>query len=170
VQAAPPVQAAPLQYAEVPLEEVPDFLHETLRAEIERTIMADTHVMAPMEEEEEVEVVSAAKTVLFEPERGEFVFEGAQENQGVIEEAPAPFANEGIAAENMPTDDLQPGGVGSGAVAHASALETMTTKELRRLAIQRGISGVNDMKKKDIIAAIRAQPSIDIFTMSNVSE
>jgi hypothetical protein len=56
--------------------------------------------------------------------------------------------------------DLQPGGVGSGVVSanSSSALESMSIKELRRLGQQRGISGVADMKKKDLVIAIRSIP------------
>jgi hypothetical protein len=61
---------------------------------------------------------------------------------------------------DVEAEDLQPGGVGSGVVAPPiqSSLDTMTIKELRRLAQQKGISGANDMKKKEIIEAIRAVP------------
>lgn len=61
-------------------------------------------------------------------------------------------------------DDLQPGGVGSGEVAEVSSLDTMTVKELRRLAMQRGVVGASDMSKKKLIAAIKATPS-DAFTL-----
>ncbi len=56
--------------------------------------------------------------------------------------------------------DLQPGGVGSGIVAPPlqSSLEGMTLKELRRLAQQKSISGANEMKKRELIEAIRAVP------------
>ena len=37
------------------------------------------------------------------------------------------------------------------------ALESMSVKELRRLAEQRGISGAADMRKKEILAALRQQ-------------
>ncbi len=58
------------------------------------------------------------------------------------------------------TEDLQPGGVGSGVVPPSiqSSLDTMTIKELRRLAQQKGISGANEMRKKELIEAIRAVP------------
>ena len=39
----------------------------------------------------------------------------------------------------------------------AEALETMPVRELRRLAEQRGLSCVSDMKKKELIAALRQQ-------------
>jgi len=37
------------------------------------------------------------------------------------------------------------------------SLESMSVKELRRLAEQRGISGVADMRKKEILVALRQQ-------------
>lgn len=40
---------------------------------------------------------------------------------------------------------------------NAEALESMPVKELRRLAEQRGISGAADMRKKEILSALRNQ-------------
>ncbi len=66
--------------------------------------------------------------------------------------------------------DLQPGGVGSGLLEmqdsehSVSALETMTLKQLRRLAEQNGVAGIKDMKRKELIQAIRDHPSPSIFT------
>ena len=37
------------------------------------------------------------------------------------------------------------------------ALEAMPVRELRRLAEQRGITGVSDLKKKELLAALRQQ-------------
>ena len=54
-------------------------------------------------------------------------------------------------------DDLQPGGVGSGVeapVESSNLLESMTVKELRRLAEQRGIKGA-EMKKKELLAELK---------------
>ena len=63
-------------------------------------------------------------------------------------------------------DDLQPGGVGSGlkdidtaeiaTTSHVSSLDSMTVKELRRLAEQRGIENATDLRKKELIAKLRA--------------
>jgi hypothetical protein len=63
-------------------------------------------------------------------------------------------------------DDLQPGGVGSGlkdvdaaditTTSHVSSLDSMTVKELRRLAEQRGIENAVDLRKKELIAKLRA--------------
>lgn len=62
--------------------------------------------------------------------------------------------------------DLQPGGVGSGlkdvdaaditTTSHVSSLDSMTVKELRRLAEQRGIENAVDLRKKELIAKLRA--------------
>ena len=55
-------------------------------------------------------------------------------------------------------DDLQPGGVGSGVEVPAESsnlLESMTVKELRRLAEQRGIKGGAEMKKKELLAELK---------------
>lgn len=61
--------------------------------------------------------------------------------------------------QDIPEDDLQPGGVGSGsAPSYTSSLESMSVKELRRLAAQKGISGAGELKKKDLITAIRSVP------------
>jgi hypothetical protein len=62
-----------------------------------------------------------------------------------------------VAAPAVP-DDLQPGGVGSGVpevTEDSHMLEAMTLKELRRLGEQRGIAGVGEMKKKDILAELK---------------
>ncbi len=40
------------------------------------------------------------------------------------------------------------------------SLESMPVKELRRLATQRGIQGAEDMKKKEILAALRRQVTV----------
>jgi hypothetical protein len=49
--------------------------------------------------------------------------------------------------------------VGSGIkdlIEPSNALEGMTLKELRRLGEQRGIKGVSDMKKRELLASLRA--------------
>lgn len=62
-------------------------------------------------------------------------------------------------------DDLQPGGIGSGVSDQSlsNALDGMQLKELRRLAEQRGITGVKEKKRKDLIEAIRAAPVPSFF-------
>ncbi len=72
--------------------------------------------------------------------------------------------------EEIP-DDLMPGGRATAEEAKdlvvapvaeqpprtPESLESMPVKELRRLAAQRGIEGADDMKKKEILAALRRQ-------------
>jgi hypothetical protein len=58
-------------------------------------------------------------------------------------------------------DDLQPGGIGSGlkdtdVSDRSTALDSMTVKELRRLAEQRGIENALELRKKELIAKLRA--------------
>jgi Rho termination factor, N-terminal domain len=55
--------------------------------------------------------------------------------------------------EITPTVQQQP----SSSNSFASSLDGMSTKELRRLAEQRGIQGVHDLKKKDLLSALRNQ-------------
>jgi hypothetical protein len=133
----------PAVYAPAPGSEMGDdvdLLHEELRAEVE-TMRADA---APAEFKEP------------EQEREEVV-DSAPENQGTsIEELAEPIDSE-----------LQPGGVGSNVkeiVSNVSnVLESMTIRELRRLAEQRGISGTSNMKKPVLIAALREKPVIAPF-------
>ncbi len=66
----------------------------------------------------------------------------------------APFVEEDAVVE-----DLRPGGIGSGEVDATTALDGMSVKDLRRMAEREGISGVKEMKKKDLIVAIRSRPS-----------
>lgn len=47
----------------------------------------------------------------------------------------------------------------AGAIKTPESLESMPVKELRRLAEQRGIAGAADMRKKEILAALRQQVS-----------
>jgi hypothetical protein len=68
-------------------------------------------------------------------------------------------------------DALQPGGVGSGvkniaipdSSAKGSVLDSMTLKELRRLAEQKGVSGADKLRKPALIEAINALPRITPF-------
>lgn len=58
------------------------------------------------------------------------------------------------------SDDLQPGGVGSGLPVvkeTTGVLEAMTLKELRRLAEQRSITGASTMRKQQLIDALKAE-------------
>lgn len=63
----------------------------------------------------------------------------------------------------LPSDDLQPGGVGSSVKEillpdtseTGSPLESMTLKDLRRLADQKNIQGASSMRKQALLDAIR---------------
>lgn len=65
-------------------------------------------------------------------------------------------------------EDLQPGGVGSGikeVTESSNILETMTLKELRRLAEQRGIKGAAELKKKELLSQLKGNiPSQSIMS------
>jgi hypothetical protein len=65
-------------------------------------------------------------------------------------------------------DDLQPGGVGSGikeVTESSNILESMTLKELRRLAEQRGIKGAAELKKKELLSQLKGNiPSQSIMS------
>lgn len=98
----------------------------------------------------------------------------AEVSAAPVQESPSPMQfvdNEPAAAavaavantsdiQPMP-DDLQPGGVGSGVPVAAAKegsglLESMTLKELRRMADQRGVSGSSTMRKQALIDALKA--------------
>lgn len=131
---APPAESSlkPASYPPAPgseLGEDEDLLHEELHAETLSTPPA----LAPMPEEKAEE--KAEESMLFSM------------------------------AEPL-HDDLQPGGVGSGIEEapaadtsnKASVLDSMTLKELKRLADQRNIHYDSKARKPDLIALIRAAP------------
>jgi hypothetical protein len=67
-------------------------------------------------------------------------------------------AQSSMAPSTEEASDLQPGGVGSGmetAVESSNLLESMTVKELRRLAEQRGIKSANELKKKELLVELK---------------
>jgi hypothetical protein len=141
------------------LGEDEDLLHETLRAEVapyateepehEQNMYVANDVEIPEVPEvpdipevqdADIHEIPEAAPDFSEPifDMGKYIVQGAESDKG----------------------DLQPGGVGSGIVAPSiqSSLEGMTIKELRRLAQQKSISGANEMRKKELIEAIRAVP------------
>lgn len=139
---------APAVYPPAPSSELgddEDLLHEELHAEVEKV------PEFPGKEEQEEEQLKVQE-----------VEEKVKEEKGTsIEE----FA-EAI------DSDLQPGGVGSGVkeIVTGNVLESMTIKELRRLAEQRGISGTSNMKKPALITMLRdgQKPSIKPFEPTTV--
>jgi len=123
----------PAEYPPAPssvLGEDEDLLHEELHEEVART---PSPVPAPLS-----------------PSPMKFV----DSVEDAVTEAPVNAA----VVPPMP-DDLQPGGVGSGVPEvkdTTSLLESMTLKELRRLAEQRGITGASTMRKQLLIDALKA--------------
>ena len=83
----------------------------------------------------------------------------------------AESVSEPVVADAVIPDALQPGGVGSGvkniaipdSSAKGSVLDSMTLKELRRLAEQKGVSGADKLRKPALIEAINALPRITPF-------
>lgn len=155
----PPTTPRPFQEAEEEEEEIKDMpvdlLHQTLRKEIETLQAAQITDMSDTESHHEA---GDAPSMVIEPfQEQEQLQEQLQEQSQSqpLQEAPFPATP----MSEVGTDDLQPGGVGSGIVDTGSALETMTNKELKRLAQQRGVVGYSEMKKRDLITAIRALPS-----------
>lgn len=134
----------PVTYPPAPssvLGEDEDLLHETLQKEVDDGIPFET-----LETSESIPEPAHQPATLDDILQEETVFE----------------AEEQIAQFDEPekSDDLQPGGIGSGVSDQAlsSALDGMQLKELRRLAEQRGITGVKEKKRKELIEAIRAAP------------
>jgi hypothetical protein len=115
------------------LGEDEDLLHEELHAETE----AATPALAPMPSEDDHEEKAVEK------------------EEGMLFSMAEPLH-----------DDLQPGGVGSGienapaadTSNKASVLDSMTLKELKRLADQRNIQYDSKARKPELIALIRAAP------------
>ena len=122
-------------------EEDADLLEETLRKEAEITTIPDI-----------VDVSNDIPDDIPDDIQASFNDE-TQEKDIVIEEGQHPLMT-------LQEDELQPGGVGSGVgnVSYSSSLDSMSVKELRRLAVQKGISGAAEMKKKDLVVAIRSMP------------
>jgi hypothetical protein len=164
---------APTKYPPAPTsvigEEDEDLLRETLQSEEEGGISSPTMKLEEVEYVEEAvaepphsplkpfedDVVDAGAGTGIDIAAMEMQV-GGEEIEGVID-LPAFEVQE---ATISASSDLQPGGVGSGAIDYnsASALDAMSLKELRRLAQSKGISGASDMKKKDLVIAIRSTP------------
>lgn len=129
----PPTVYPPAPGSEMGEDE--DLLHEELHAEIEK-----------MHEEDGLKEFR-------EPEHEQSMLT-SEPNQGTsIEELAEPIDS-----------DLQPGGVGSNVkeIVNSSVLESMTIKELRRLAEQRGITATSSMKKPALISSLREGPKASV--------
>lgn len=169
---------APANYPPPPssvLGEDEDLLHETLRGEV--APYATVEEIAEVEEPEVAveapsftiaEALAAARSASPEPSvpttpvnpwSGEAEVTDA-EVEAALDFSEPVFDMGRYVVQGAEKADLQPGGVGSGVVAPPlhSSLEGMTLKELRRLAQQKSISGANEMKKRELIEAIRAVP------------
>lgn len=137
-------------------EEDADLLEETLRKEIEN--------------EPAIPSFSAIPDVPDVPDVADAVDDIPEETFKTIDTEKEIVFEEKVAENELHPlmqdheDDLQPGGVGSGVAtsSYTSSLDSMSVKELRRLAAQKGISGAAEMKKKELITAIRSVP-IDSF-------
>jgi hypothetical protein len=79
--------------------------------------------------------------------------------------APAPVATGDVEGTPLTADevvDLQPGGISAGGAEDVSDLNSesvlngMGLKELKALAAQKGIAGAKNMRKQDLVAAIRS--------------
>lgn len=132
------------------LDEDEDLLHETLHKEVQESPQPDVSsredTIQPFEEDE--------GTV------SKVVENRTEEEEEHVESDVSPF----LANDDQPIngfDALQPGGVGSGIVAPVG-IETLSVKDLRRLAEQKGIQNANELRKKELLAAIRALPK-DLF-------
>jgi hypothetical protein len=77
--------------------------------------------------------------------------------QGVAPESPADNQTAEKFRELFIQHEQLPSPVKTDAPASNAALESMPVKELRRLAEQRGITGVSDLKKKELLSALRQQ-------------
>jgi len=91
-----------------------------------------------------------------------------EEDDRLHEELLAEEESKPILSSELPSlsvDELQPGGIGSGVQEEPSnALEGMTLKELRRLGDQRGIKGVAEMKKREILAQLKEMaPGVSVL-------
>jgi hypothetical protein len=127
------------------LGEDEDLVHEELHNEVESMRLAAASATVGADEVKEFSEPEADSKPV------------ATEQVGTsIEELAEPLEN-----------DLQPGGVGSSVkeVVSSNVLESMTIKELRRLAEQRGVSGTSNMKKPAVLAALREKPVATPFEM-----
>jgi hypothetical protein len=163
---------APAKYPPAPTsvigEEDEDLLRETLQSEEEEEIGMIDSTHSPVMKVEEIEFVEQAPDSPLKPFVDDVVedVDISPDVENIVSDLPAFDSQESMTVggggdgSEAISGDLQPGGVGSGIIDYnnASAIEAMSLKELRRLAQSKGISGASDMKKKDLIIAIRSTP------------
>jgi len=129
--------------------------------------------------EENVDVIGRAETVETRTVEPRTVEIRTVETR-TVEVPQAPFAPEPITREEPAHNDFMAELQARDAEVHevtakedqSQTLEGLTVKELRRMASERGITGTSDMKKKDVIAALRgtvetgAELDVDVEQLS----
>ena len=147
-------------------EDEEDDLHGDLRAELE-AVAADSVAYSAANS------VDATFPKINEAVRPFVESDDAGSIEADVLDAPAEIAETQVEANTI-IDDLQPGGVGSGvpepsSEAKGGILDTMTLKELKRLAEQRGVAGTSSMRKPALIEALRAAPSTGLFEVGGAA-
>ena len=133
--------------------------------------MKTSFQVAPDSEPMRAEYAPAPSSVLGEDEdiEHEELLGEVEANAAAVGSLP-PMPEEASEDASVP-DALQPGGIGSGVMnvvlpdssAKGSVLDSMTLKELRRLAEQKGVAGAEKMRKQVLIDAINAIPVVKPF-------
>jgi len=154
---------SPSHYPPPPSSEGDD-LPEDLHEELHRTLLA-TGAEESRDTKDTKETISPRSP----PKNPDSVRPFVEAESSDIESVIEADVIEPLPEENLVSDDLQPGGVGSGIQevvppdsSKGGVLDTMTLKELKRLAEQRGITGTSSMRKPALIEAIRAAPVANI--------
>ncbi len=138
----------------------PDIVDKVL-AQAEFTPIAGDHIHA-----EDCEHLETEEGTKIEHESVDDVLNAlAAETKPAQAEAPASVSPGDVEGTPLTADevlDLQPGGVSAGGAEdvsdlnNESVLNGMGLKELKTLATQKGIAGAKNMRKQDLVAAIRS--------------
>jgi hypothetical protein len=141
-------------------QQPPQIIYEDLADDIEdlpndvddRVVEGTDEWTGPIEEPaDELEpggILSYVVNHLNEPSQQETQEQSPEQQPSPSEPQSAPVV---LPSSNLPSS--------SNSVVTQSSLEGMSTKELRRLAEQRGVQGVHDLKKKELLSALRNQVS-----------